>query len=190
MPSNSQPQKENAANRFESFQAKPIGNRSHSHIHIHITSYKMPINFSLSTTTQGQQAPCPCIFGHRTSYFNKLPVSQNHVKFKALFCLKHSNKRRHNKAPHNSIDSLPKFDTSCCYSAYSKMEGVRKLDIVGSVESNEYSKELDVAVRAVQMACFLCQKVQESLISKSSSQVQSKDDNSPVTVAGNFILFF
>lgn len=63
------------------------------------------------------------------------------------------------------------------------MEGVRKLDIVGSVESNEYSKELDVAVRAVQMACFLCQKVQESLISKSSSQVQSKDDNSPVTVA-------
>ncbi|KAJ1434783.1 Inositol monophosphatase-like [Sesbania bispinosa] len=46
----------------------------------------------------------------------------------------------------------------------------------------EYSKELDVAVRAVQMACSLCQRVQENLISK-THQVQSKDDNSPVTVA-------
>lgn len=46
-------------------------------------------------------------------------------------------------------------------------------------QSEEYSKELDVAVRAVQMACSLCQKVQETLISKSS-----KDCNSSVTVAG------
>nr|ACJ85128.1 unknown [Medicago truncatula] len=39
------------------------------------------------------------------------------------------------------------------------------------------------AVRAVQMACSLCLRVQESLISKTNHQVQSKDDNSPVTVA-------
>ncbi|XP_021902384.1 PAP-specific phosphatase HAL2-like [Carica papaya] len=44
-------------------------------------------------------------------------------------------------------------------------------------------EELDIAVRAVHMACFLCQKVQDSLVSKGNSPVQSKDDNSPVTVA-------
>uniref|UniRef100_A0A7N0SWC2 3'(2'),5'-bisphosphate nucleotidase n=1 Tax=Kalanchoe fedtschenkoi TaxID=63787 RepID=A0A7N0SWC2_KALFE len=43
--------------------------------------------------------------------------------------------------------------------------------------------ELEVAVRAVQMACLLCQGVQEKLVAKDSNQVQSKDDNSPVTVA-------
>jgi 3'(2'), 5'-bisphosphate nucleotidase len=53
-----------------------------------------------------------------------------------------------------------------------------------TLEPGKYSKELDIAVRAVQMACFLCQKVQESLISKTTSQVQAKDDNSPVTIAG------
>jgi hypothetical protein len=51
-------------------------------------------------------------------------------------------------------------------------------------EKDDYSKELDVAVRAVQMACSLCQRVQDTLISKTNHQVQSKDDNSPVTVAG------
>lgn len=52
--------------------------------------------------------------------------------------------------------------------------------MVGLVsQSEKYSQELDVAVRAVQMACSLCQKVQETLISKSS-----KDCNSSVTVAG------
>ncbi|EEF40909.1 diphosphonucleoside phosphohydrolase, putative [Ricinus communis] len=50
-------------------------------------------------------------------------------------------------------------------------------------ESEKYSKELDIAVRAVQMACSLCQKVQDSLISKTSAHVQAKDDNSPVTIA-------
>jgi len=62
------------------------------------------------------------------------------------------------------------------------MEEDRQL--VGLVsQSEEYSKELDVAVRAVQMACSLCQKVQETLISKSS-----KDCNSSVTVAGEYSL--
>ncbi|KMS96773.1 hypothetical protein BVRB_8g199560 [Beta vulgaris subsp. vulgaris] len=48
---------------------------------------------------------------------------------------------------------------------------------------DNYSNELDVAVKAVQMACSLCQRVQKSLLSKSTSLVQSKDDNSLVTIA-------
>ncbi|XP_010251436.1 PREDICTED: PAP-specific phosphatase HAL2-like [Nelumbo nucifera] len=59
-----------------------------------------------------------------------------------------------------------------------------KLGIISS-ETEEYSTKLDVAVRIVQMACFLCQRVQESLISKGNNQVKSKDDNSLVTVAGH-----
>lgn len=47
----------------------------------------------------------------------------------------------------------------------------------------EYLQEMDVAVRAVHMACSLCQKVQEELITTSSDQIMSKDDDSPVTVA-------
>ncbi|PNX86250.1 PAP-specific phosphatase hal2-like protein, partial [Trifolium pratense] len=43
-------------------------------------------------------------------------------------------------------------------------------------QSEEFSKELDVAVRAVQIACSLRNKVQKNLI--------SKDCNSSVTVAG------
>ncbi|KAF6163198.1 hypothetical protein GIB67_025062 [Kingdonia uniflora] len=49
--------------------------------------------------------------------------------------------------------------------------------------SERYSRELDVAVRVVQMACSLCQRVQESLVSKSDEHVMAKDDDSPVTVA-------
>ncbi|XP_075502979.1 3',5'-bisphosphate nucleotidase AHL-like [Primulina tabacum] len=52
-----------------------------------------------------------------------------------------------------------------------------------SMDADEYADELEVAVKAVHMACLLCQKVQESLLSKSSDIVQSKDDDSPVTVA-------
>lgn len=51
------------------------------------------------------------------------------------------------------------------------------------------SQELKVAVGAVQMACFLCQRVQSNLLT-SNAQIQAKDDNSPVTVAGNFVCFF
>lgn len=51
--------------------------------------------------------------------------------------------------------------------------------------SENYSKELDVAVRVVHMACSLCQRVQEGLVSvEKSEQVKSKDDDSPVTIAG------
>lgn len=63
-------------------------------------------------------------------------------------------------------------------------EGQKKSNLSSESEQDYYSKELDVAVRAVQMACSLCQRVQDILISKTNHQVQSKDDNSPVTVAG------
>lgn len=52
------------------------------------------------------------------------------------------------------------------------------------MENEEYSKELNVAVRVVHMACSLCEKVQKQLISTNSDQVMSKDDDSLVTVAG------
>ena len=61
---------------------------------------------------------------------------------------------------------------------------------------NNYAKELDVAVRVVHMACSLCQRVQEGLVSSTSNDhVKSKDDDSLVTVAGNsfffsFVFFF
>lgn len=54
------------------------------------------------------------------------------------------------------------------------------------MDKGKYSEELNVAVRVVHMACFLCQKVQKGLAFSISDDdvVQSKDDNSPVTVAG------
>lgn len=65
------------------------------------------------------------------------------------------------------------------------MEGhnQNQLLFTSSEPADKYSRELEVAVGAVQMACLLCQTVQESLISKNSGHVQSKDDRSPVTVA-------
>lgn len=48
---------------------------------------------------------------------------------------------------------------------------------------NQYFEELEVAVKAVHMACLLCEKIQESLVSSGHGQVCSKHDDSPVTVA-------
>lgn len=50
-----------------------------------------------------------------------------------------------------------------------------------------YAQELDVAVKAVHIACSLCQRVQQRLLSGAAADedhVLSKDDDSPVTVAG------
>ena len=55
-------------------------------------------------------------------------------------------------------------------------------------EKDKYGKELDLAVRIVHMACSLCQKVQQRLVSKASDQVLAKDDDSPVTIAGIFFI--
>ncbi|XP_059439660.1 PAP-specific phosphatase HAL2-like [Corylus avellana] len=94
----------------------------------------------------------------------------NHVG--SLFFIHHQN-------PSKYIVSLSNFNQSC---SSSTMEDQRNLRVAAS-EPEKYYKELDVAVRAVQMACALCQRVQDSLIAKTNGQVQSKDDNSPVTVA-------
>ncbi|XP_073058986.1 3',5'-bisphosphate nucleotidase AHL-like isoform X1 [Primulina eburnea] len=52
------------------------------------------------------------------------------------------------------------------------------------MENEKYSRELNVGVRVVHMACALCTKLQEQLlISTNFDQVRSKDDDSLVTVA-------
>ncbi|KAK8612601.1 hypothetical protein V6N13_092712 [Hibiscus sabdariffa] len=58
----------------------------------------------------------------------------------------------------------------------SVMEDQREL-VVSPAGQDTYARELDVAVRAVQMACSLCQKVQDT-------SLHSKGDTSLVTVAG------
>ncbi|MFQ6621291.1 hypothetical protein Gotur_002230 [Gossypium turneri] len=50
-------------------------------------------------------------------------------------------------------------------------------------KNDKYGKELNLAVRIVHMACSLCQKVQQSLVSAASGHVLAKDDDSPVTIA-------
>ncbi|XP_039127813.1 PAP-specific phosphatase HAL2-like [Dioscorea cayenensis subsp. rotundata] len=56
--------------------------------------------------------------------------------------------------------------------------GLHRMEVAG-----EYGMELDVAVRVVQMACSLCQRVQDGLVGRKPDQIQAKDDDSPVTVA-------
>lgn len=59
------------------------------------------------------------------------------------------------------------------------------------MDGEKYDLELNVAVRVVHMVCSLCQKVQKELLSTNPHQVKSKDDDSPVTVAGiRFSSFF
>nr|GMD05239.1 PAP-specific phosphatase HAL2-like [Ipomoea batatas] len=113
-----------------------------------------------------------------------------------VFC--HSNKDAHFLPNHIGIHRNPPnlFPRNCLnFSAdpivslptnlASVMDEPKNLGI-GSVTADpndKYSRELGVAVRAVHMACLLCQNVQENLISQGSQQVHSKDDNSPVTIA-------
>ncbi|XP_010278343.1 PREDICTED: PAP-specific phosphatase HAL2-like [Nelumbo nucifera] len=126
-----------------------------------------------------------------------------------LFCASHAIQLPHNNLvvrrknlTSKHVGALLFSSSKCCLAASSSKVGIsentaslsgfhrtspsimedEKLGIISS-ETEEYSTELDVAVRIVQMACFLCQRVQQSLISKGNNQVKSKDDSSPVTVA-------
>jgi 3'(2'), 5'-bisphosphate nucleotidase len=58
----------------------------------------------------------------------------------------------------------------------------------GGGGKKDYAKEMEAAVRVVQVACTLCQRVQDSLLladpGSGSGGVHSKLDRSPVTVAG------
>ncbi|XP_047078407.1 PAP-specific phosphatase HAL2-like [Lolium rigidum] len=55
----------------------------------------------------------------------------------------------------------------------------------GGASRRDYAKEMEAAVRVVQVACTLCQRVQDSLLlaDAGSGSVHSKLDRSPVTVA-------
>ncbi|XP_030552744.2 PAP-specific phosphatase HAL2-like [Rhodamnia argentea] len=84
------------------------------------------------------------------------------------------------------------FSTSPSHPLMEDPERLSLSSLDGEVERGRYSKELDVAVRAVQIACWVCQKVQDTLVYKANNnddgdnngkQVHSKDDNSPVTIA-------
>lgn len=70
----------------------------------------------------------------------------------------------------------------------SAMDEDCKLEVRSTYISDGYCNELEIAVRAVHMACLLCQKVQENLLSETSGHVHSKEDDSPVTIAGNLII--
>ncbi|KAA8519854.1 hypothetical protein F0562_014056 [Nyssa sinensis] len=100
----------------------------------------------------------------------------NHV---GNFCCLFINNKSHPSSSSKPILCLSKSNQT---HPSSTMESQNKLSLA-SAEPEEYSKELEVAVRAVQMACLLCQRVQESLVSNGNDQFQSKDDNSLVAIA-------
>ncbi|KDP20907.1 hypothetical protein JCGZ_21378 [Jatropha curcas] len=126
----------------------------------------MPLNCSISLATK-----VPHILGQGRRY------APNH--FGKTSCFLTYSRNYQNKSL--QIVSLSKLNQTQNYTS-SIMEEPKSLDLL-SGKPEKYSKEIDIAVRAVQMACSLCQKVQDSIISKSNNQVQSKDDNSLVTVA-------
>ncbi|XP_076899229.1 3',5'-bisphosphate nucleotidase AHL-like [Bidens hawaiensis] len=55
--------------------------------------------------------------------------------------------------------------------------------LMDAIANHKYAKELQVGVRVVQMACYLCQKLQKGSVGPNPDHVISKDDDSPVTVA-------
>lgn len=111
---------------------------------------------------------------------NENNFTPNHVV--SFFMYFHQRRRPHDLSQH--IGCVSKFNRISFTS--STMEDQEKVGLLAraSSQTEQYLKELEVAVRAVQMACSLCQRVQDGLLSKTSNDVQSKDDNSPVTVAG------
>ncbi|XP_021740483.1 PAP-specific phosphatase HAL2-like [Chenopodium quinoa] len=110
---------------------------------------------------------------YRSTLSSQLPFSQTSRQF-TQFSLYHTK---------ITFSSHSNFTRICCLKP-SIMEKDAQLNptILESTEE-KYSAELDVAVKAVQMACSLSQRVQEGLISKANSLVQSKDDKSLVTIA-------
>lgn len=69
-------------------------------------------------------------------------------------------------------------------SSSSKLSSLLGFPRMKEEEEEKYARELDAAVRVVQMACSLCQRVQSGLVAREKGKVTSKEDNSPVTVAG------
>ncbi|XP_059623202.1 PAP-specific phosphatase HAL2-like [Cornus florida] len=130
----------------------------------------------LICASHGTKVPHALVQTGRSKFF-----TPNHVG-SFCCCFFHSKISRQSSLK-PSIVSLSRSNQTHISSS-STMESQNKLVLTSSEPEQEYyGKEIEVAVRAVQMACLLCQKVQESLLSKTSNHVQSKDDNSPVTIA-------
>lgn len=119
----------------------------------------------------------PHRFGFSRTNTSSLP---NYAAFKPSFFFFFPSTHILNSSPNRIYSSVP--------SSSSIMEDQKH---VGPLISGpkSLSQELKVAVAAVQMACFLCQRVQSNLLT-SNAQIQAKDDNSPVTVAGNSVCSF
>ncbi|GFP96341.1 pap-specific phosphatase hal2-like [Phtheirospermum japonicum] len=84
-----------------------------------------------------------------------------------------------------AVDNHPSSRCDCSQAIFSApaQDYSDKSEFDRSMDLGNYSEELEIAVKAVHMASLLCQRVQESLLAKSNGHVQSKDDDSPVTVA-------
>ncbi|MFS8025639.1 putative 3'(2'),5'-bisphosphate nucleotidase [Helianthus anomalus] len=101
---------------------------------------------------------------------------KTHLKFLVSF--------RNCPKSRNPICCLSNCDQKTEFS--NEMEKNRNWVSIESEVGDEYVKELEVAVKAVHVACLLCRKVQEDLIFNGGDvveNVQAKDDNSPVTIA-------
>ncbi|KAI3795809.1 hypothetical protein L1987_38469 [Smallanthus sonchifolius] len=120
----------------------------------------------------------------RSNLSNKFPqpscLNNNfikpHVKFLVSFHNPNCPKSR------NPICCLSNCDQKTQFS--NEMDNNGNWVPIESEGDDKYAKELEVAVKAVHVACLLCQKVQQDLICNGDQEnVQSKDDNSPVTIA-------
>lgn len=100
---------------------------------------------------------------------------KTHVKLLVSFHNRNYPKSR------NPILCLPKSNQKTQFS--DEMEKNSNWVAIESDPDEKYAKELEVAVKAVHVACLLCQKVQENLIFNGDEDVRAKDDNSPVTIA-------
>lgn len=140
--------------------------KNRSHIHIGNLCVTEMFIMSLSSASFGTKIPNP-VFYTRT---NNLQTKHVVGTTKTFFFFTNSLR-----------SSSPQFVSLSNDNQTLQMEGGQ----FPLETTDNYSKELEVAVRAVHMACLLCQIVQESLVSNGNDQVQSKPDNSPVTIAGN-----
>ncbi|KAG9157838.1 hypothetical protein Leryth_000018 [Lithospermum erythrorhizon] len=112
----------------------------------------------------------------------KLPQSLIHVRKNTNLSI--YSKRNCPQNPTYQTTPLLHCSEATIFSTAVKEEENANMKIQTTLNNTEkYSKELEIAVRAVHVACLLCKKVQENLVVNSNEQVQSKDDNSPVTIA-------
>ncbi|CAI9087564.1 OLC1v1021670C1 [Oldenlandia corymbosa var. corymbosa] len=119
------------------------------------------------------------------------PISQtcilpDQLKSSPVFAYKNS-RQIPTQSPVSSSLTSKSNQMNCSAAAAIPMmeEQPDKLELEDS-DSGIYSKELEVAVKAVHMASLLCKEVQERLIHRThdgSEGVHSKHDTSPVTIA-------